>query len=390
MEFRLLGSLDVAERDRSLPLGGSKQRALLADLLLHANAVVPVERLIDDLWGASPPATVAKSVQVYVSRLRKQLGDGRLVTRPPGYVLRVDPSELDVARFEALVTRARGAEPEVAAARLREALALWRGPPLADLAYEPFAQAEIARLEELRLAALEQRIDAELAPGRHAELVGELEALAAEHPLRERLRGAAHARPLPVGPPGGGARGLPPDARVRWSTSWASSRAGGCRSSSGRSSRRTPSLDAGPRAARRRPRRRWRGVRGPRGRAAALEAGLDDGARGARAASCCSPASRGSARAGSPRSSPGPRTGAAPASSSAAAGRPAARRRTGRGCRRSAPTCATTSPTRCGRSSGRARTTSPSCCRSCASSSPTCASPRRPTTRARASACSRP
>ena len=189
MEFRLLGSLDVAERDRSLPLGGSKQRALLADLLLHANAVVPVERLIDDLWGASPPATVAKSVQVYVSRLRKQLGDGRLVTRPPGYVLRVDPLELDVARFEALVTRARGAEPEVAAARLREALALWRGPPLADLAYEPFAQAEIARLEELRLAALEQRIDAELATGRHAELVGELEALAAEHPLREGLRG---------------------------------------------------------------------------------------------------------------------------------------------------------------------------------------------------------
>jgi DNA-binding SARP family transcriptional activator len=187
MEFRLLGSLEVAERDRSLVLGGGKQRAVLADLLLHANAVVPVERLIDDLWGASPPATVAKSVQVYVSRLRKVLGEGRLVTRSPGYVLRVDPSELDVARFEALVGEARGAAPEVAAVRLREALALWRGPPLADLAYEPFARAEIARLEELRLVALELRFDAELATGRHAELVGELEALVAEHPLREGL-----------------------------------------------------------------------------------------------------------------------------------------------------------------------------------------------------------
>ena len=126
---------------------------------------------------------------MYVSRLRKQLGEGRLLTRTPGYVLHVDASELDVARFERLVVEADSADPERAAELLREALALWRGPPLADLAYEPFAQAEIARLGELRLAALEQRIDAELATGRHVQLAGELEALVVDHPLRERLRG---------------------------------------------------------------------------------------------------------------------------------------------------------------------------------------------------------
>jgi DNA-binding SARP family transcriptional activator len=189
MDFRLLGPLEVAEHGHLLALGGAKQRALLAVLLLHANDVVPTERLIDELWGESPPATVAKSIQVYVSRLRKQLGDGRLVTRAPGYVLVVDASELDVARVERLVAEAAGVDPEAAARKLREALALWRGPPLADLAYEPFARAPIARLEELRLVALEQRIDAELASGRHAELVGELEALVGEHALRERLRG---------------------------------------------------------------------------------------------------------------------------------------------------------------------------------------------------------
>ena len=189
MEFRLLGPLEVAEHDRLLALGGRKQRSLLAVLLLHANDVVPTERLIDELWGEAPPSTVAKSIQVYVSRLRKQLGEGRLITRAPGYLLRVDPSELDVARFERLVAEARGADPERAGERLRAALGLWRGPALADLSYEPFAQSPIARLGELRLAALEQRIEAELATGRHAELAGELEALVAEHPLRERLRG---------------------------------------------------------------------------------------------------------------------------------------------------------------------------------------------------------
>ena len=189
MDFRLLGPLEVAEHDRSVVLGGVKQRALLAVLLLHANDVVSSEQLVDEVWGESPPATVAKSIQVYVSRLRKQLGEGRLVTRAPGYLLRVDPSELDVACFERLAAEAEDAPPKVAGEKLRRALALWRGPPLADLAYEPFARAEIARLEELRAAALEQRIEADLALGRHSQLVGELEGLVREHPLREHLRG---------------------------------------------------------------------------------------------------------------------------------------------------------------------------------------------------------
>jgi DNA-binding SARP family transcriptional activator len=187
MEFRLLGPLEVLEHDREVAVGGGKQRALLAVLLLHANEVVSTDRLLDDLWGSSPPATAGKSIQLYVSRLRKELGDARLITRAPGYVLRVERSELDVARFEQLVREARVAEPERAARKLRDALALWRGPPLADLSYEPFAQAEISRLEELRLDALELRVQADLAAGRHGELVGELEALVAEHPLRERL-----------------------------------------------------------------------------------------------------------------------------------------------------------------------------------------------------------
>jgi DNA-binding SARP family transcriptional activator len=188
IEFRLLGPLEVTLHERPLELGGVKQRSLLAILLLHANQVLSSDRLIDELWGASPPPTAAKSVQVMVSKLRKKLGDRRLVTHPPGYVLRVEPAALDLARFEQLLGEARRAAPESAARKLHQALALWRGPALADLAYESFAQAEIARLEELRLAALDQRIDADLATGRHAELVGELEALVAQHPLHERLR----------------------------------------------------------------------------------------------------------------------------------------------------------------------------------------------------------
>ena len=188
MEFRLLGPLEVIEHDRSLALGGGRQLSLFGVLLLHANEVVSTDRLIDALWGRAPPLTAAKSIQVYVSRLRKELGEGRLVTRAPGYALNVDRSELDLGRFEQLLSEARSAEPHEAAQKLRRALALWRGPALAELAYEPFVQTEIARLEELRWLALEQRIEADLASGRHAELVGELEALVAEHPLRERLR----------------------------------------------------------------------------------------------------------------------------------------------------------------------------------------------------------
>ena len=196
MEYRILGPLEVAEDDREVELGRGRQRSLLALLLLHANEVVATERLIDDLWGATPPPTAAKTVQVYVSQLRKGLrngdAEGPLLTRGSGYVIRIEPDELDLHRFERALAEGRQAldadVPDAAADKLREGLALWRGPPLADFAYEPFAQAEITRLEELRLAALEQRIEADLELGRHAEVVGELEMLVAEHPLREGLR----------------------------------------------------------------------------------------------------------------------------------------------------------------------------------------------------------
>ena len=188
MDFRLLGPLEVVDGDRPVALGSARQRALLAVLLLHANEVVSTDRLLDKLWGQRPPPTAGKIVQVYVSRLRKQIGHDRLLTRSPGYLLRVERSELDLDRYERLVREAANADPASAARKLRQALALWRGAPLADLAYEAFAQAEIVRLEELRWAALEQRIDADIAAGRHAELIGELESLIADHPLRERLR----------------------------------------------------------------------------------------------------------------------------------------------------------------------------------------------------------
>jgi DNA-binding SARP family transcriptional activator len=188
-EFRVLGPLEVLTNGSPLALGGVRQRSLLAILMLHTNEVVATDRLIDELWAQLPPPTALKTIQVYVSRFRKDLGDDRLLTRPPGYLLRIAPAELDLRQFEQLVDHARGAEPAAAARILRDALGLWRGPPLADLAYEPFAQIEIARLEELRWTALEQRIDADLAAGDHDELIGELQALVAGHPLRERLHG---------------------------------------------------------------------------------------------------------------------------------------------------------------------------------------------------------
>jgi DNA-binding SARP family transcriptional activator len=189
VEFRILRPLEVVEHGQTLPLGGLKQRGLLAILLLHANEVVSAERLIDGLWGEKPPPTAAKAVQVYVSKLRKTIGDGLVVTRAPGYLLRVDPGELDLDRFERLVEDAHGAEPATGARKLHAALALWGGPPLAEFADEPFAQKQIARLEELRLAVLEERIDLDLDVGRAADVIGELEALVATHPLREHLRG---------------------------------------------------------------------------------------------------------------------------------------------------------------------------------------------------------
>jgi DNA-binding SARP family transcriptional activator/DNA-binding beta-propeller fold protein YncE len=188
MEFRILGPLEVREEGRVLRLGGSKQRTLLASLLLHANDVVSRDRLIDELWGASPPDTAPTALQVHVSQLRKALGRDLILTQPPGYLIRVSDGELDLHRFERLVATARGEAPAQAARLLREGLALWRGAPLAELD-DSFARAERARLEEQRLAALEQRVEAELALGRHAELVPELVGLVREQPPRERLRG---------------------------------------------------------------------------------------------------------------------------------------------------------------------------------------------------------
>ena len=188
MEFRILGPLQVLDEGRELPLGGAKQRALLALLLLDPNRVVSRDRLIDELWGGSPPDTGPTALQVYVSHLRKALGRDLILTQTPGYLIRVSDSELDLHRFERLVAKARAEEPAQAAGLLREGLALWRGAPLAELG-DSFARAERARLEEQRLAALEQRIEAELALGRDAELVPELEGLVREQPLRERVRG---------------------------------------------------------------------------------------------------------------------------------------------------------------------------------------------------------
>jgi len=189
MDYRILGPLEIADGGPPLPLPASL-RALVAVLLLHANEVVSPDRLRDELWGEEQPGSGAAALQVRVSQLRKALGPAahRLETRPAGYVLLVHPSELDLDRFSRLVEEAGHGEPATAAAVLRDALSLWRGSALADLAFEPFAQPAIHRLEELRLIALERRIEADLALGRHAELVPELEALVAEHPLRERSR----------------------------------------------------------------------------------------------------------------------------------------------------------------------------------------------------------
>jgi DNA-binding SARP family transcriptional activator len=193
VEFRILGPLEVVDDGRALRLGSRKQRALLALFVLHAGKVVSRDRLIDDLWHGAPPAAAETTLRAHISRLRSVLGASRLLSRPPGYSLVLAPEELDAARCERLLAEARGALARGGAAEaadgLRSALGLWRGSVLADVAYEPFAQGEIARLEELRLAVLEERIEADLAVARHADLVGELEALVAEHPLRERLRG---------------------------------------------------------------------------------------------------------------------------------------------------------------------------------------------------------
>jgi DNA-binding SARP family transcriptional activator len=199
LEFLILGPLEVLAAGRALELGAAKQRALLALLLLHANELVSVDRLVEELWDGDGPATAPHSIQVYVSQLRKVFdqagtaGVDVLLTRPPGYLLKVAPEQFDLRRFERLAEDADQARAtgDVAAAGdlLREALALWRGDALADFTYESFAQAPAARLEEVRLAATERRIELDLLLGRHAELTGELEQLVTDHPLRERPHG---------------------------------------------------------------------------------------------------------------------------------------------------------------------------------------------------------
>jgi YVTN family beta-propeller protein len=206
VQIRILGDLELVQDNRRVPLGSHQQRAVLAMLALHAGEVVGAQQLIDGLWEEAPPPTAAKTVQVYISRLRRTLArseagtyssgsSGAIVTRDHGYVLDVDPEAIDLAAFQRLLEAGRQAydvdDFEGASALLREGLALWRGPPLAEFAQEPFARDEVARLEELRLEALEARIDADLALGRHGPLVGELQLLGAQHPFRERLRAQA-------------------------------------------------------------------------------------------------------------------------------------------------------------------------------------------------------
>ena len=190
MRFQVLGPLEAFDGDRRLDLGAPRRRATLAVLLLHANEIVPTDRLAEELWPNELPRTAAKAIQVYVSNLRKAFGAARdaLETRGSGYLLKVRPGELDLLEFERLLAPCWGREPADRAETLGSALSLWRGAPLADFAYEQFVQSEAARLEELQRLAVEERIEAELALGQGAELVPELESLVAERRLEERPR----------------------------------------------------------------------------------------------------------------------------------------------------------------------------------------------------------
>jgi peptide/nickel transport system substrate-binding protein len=193
VEFAVLGPLEVRLEGLALPLGGPKQRAVLAILLLHGNEVVSRDRLIDGVWGEWPPSAAQRSIDSYVSRLRMQLGKDRIARTSAGYTIRVDPGELDLERFEALrkhgLAEASAGDRRAAAETIREALGLWRGAPIGDLATEPFAHEEAVRLEERRLLAIEELNDIRLTLGEEAELVPELRRLAAEHPFREHLLG---------------------------------------------------------------------------------------------------------------------------------------------------------------------------------------------------------
>lgn len=196
MQFRVLGPLEVEHEGQLLALGGPKERAVLALLLLHANERVSYELLIDGLWGQTPPESARHTLAAYVSRLRKAFHSAgveqNIENRPAGYLLRLDPEQLDLARFERLLSAGKTAlasdDPTVAAVQLDEALSLWHGEPLACLADEPFAPVEIERLEELRLSAIEARLDAALALGHDADVIGELKALVSSYGLRESFR----------------------------------------------------------------------------------------------------------------------------------------------------------------------------------------------------------
>lgn len=187
LEFRILGPLEVSDDGRPVELAGQRQRALLSALLLRPNQVVATERLVDELWGDDAPKHAKTSLHNSAGLLRKVLGDA-LVTRAPGYVLKVEPEQVDALRFERALSEAREAEPAERPAILRAALDLWRGAALADVAYESFAVHEALRLEELKLVGREELIDAEIELGRHNAVIGEIEALVAQNPLRERLR----------------------------------------------------------------------------------------------------------------------------------------------------------------------------------------------------------
>ena len=191
-EFRLLGPLEAVVDGKRVLLGAAKPRALLALLLLNRNRVVSTERLVDELWGDEAPARATKALQVYISQLRKALGPERLVTRPPGYELLVGEGELDVERFESLAAAAReqleAGNPKAAAAGLRDALELWRGPALREFRSEPFAELAAGQLEDLRLGAVEDRMQAELDSGGTARLIPQLEELVAAQPFRDRPR----------------------------------------------------------------------------------------------------------------------------------------------------------------------------------------------------------
>jgi DNA-binding SARP family transcriptional activator/pimeloyl-ACP methyl ester carboxylesterase len=200
MEIRILGPLEMVTDGGPVDVPSGKERLLLAALVVHANRVVSTDRLIEILWHGQPPVTAANTLQTYVSHLRRTLEPDRtprqqsriVISREPGYLLAVDPDVIDAARFERLVGQARQvlqSAPDAAAALLRTALSLWRGEPLADFTFDPFAQPEITRLTELRLTALEDRIEAELALGEHGAVSSELAQLVREHPLRERLSG---------------------------------------------------------------------------------------------------------------------------------------------------------------------------------------------------------